>query len=90
MIADDATAPPNESSPLLGGIISDAYRTAESLGQNENDKTTIIIQKMPFAKLLIIICTAWLGIFLGAIDSTIIATLSRPICSEFNSLQMFS
>lgn len=34
--------------------------------------------------------TAWFGVFLGAIDSTIIATLSAPISSEFHSLSLLS
>lgn len=54
------------------------------------EEATIIQTEIPLAKLVIITCTAWLGIFLAAVDSTNIATLSRPISSEFNSLQMFS
>ncbi|ERF72653.1 hypothetical protein EPUS_05707 [Endocarpon pusillum Z07020] len=34
--------------------------------------------------------TAWFGIFLGALDSTIIVTLSGPISSEFNSLGLLA
>lgn len=33
---------------------------------------------------------AWVGVFLGAIDSTIIATLSASIASEFKSLSLLS
>lgn len=41
-------------------------------------------------KLYIILGTLYLGIFLGALDSTIIATLSAPISNSFNSLRLFS
>ncbi|KAK7424046.1 hypothetical protein QQX98_000656 [Neonectria punicea] len=34
--------------------------------------------------------TAWLGVFLGAADTTVIATLSAPISSDFNSLSLLS
>jgi MFS family permease len=34
--------------------------------------------------------TAWFGVFLGAADSTVIATLSGPISSEFHSLPLLS
>ncbi|KAI0903443.1 major facilitator superfamily domain-containing protein [Ustulina deusta] len=34
--------------------------------------------------------TAWFGVFLGAADTTVIATLSGPISSEFNSLRLLS
>ncbi|KAF5560846.1 multidrug resistance protein fnx1, partial [Fusarium pseudoanthophilum] len=37
-----------------------------------------------------IMSTAWLGVFLGAADTTVIATLSAQISSEFNSLSLLS
>lgn len=41
-------------------------------------------------RLGLIMVTAWIGVFLGAIDSTIIVTLSGPISSEFDSLSLMS
>jgi MFS family permease len=32
----------------------------------------------------------WVGVFLGAVDSSIMATLSAPIASEFHSLSLLS
>lgn len=46
------------------------------------------MQDMSFTKLALIMCTAWIGVFLGAVDATIIATLSAPISSEFRSLNL--
>lgn len=87
---NEAAPTPNASTPLLRGAVQDVYHNAKYPDHDEHDETTVILQEIAFTKLLVIMCTAWLGIFLGAIDTTIIATLSGPICSDFNSLQMFS
>ncbi|KAK7550060.1 major facilitator superfamily domain-containing protein [Phyllosticta citricarpa] len=42
------------------------------------------------AKLLLILSSIWVGVFLAALDSTIIATLSSPISDSFNSFTLFS
>jgi MFS family permease len=51
---------------------------------------TIICEEPSFAWLALVMSTAWFGVFLGAADTTIIATLSAPISSEFNSLRLLS
>ncbi|KAI1163019.1 major facilitator superfamily domain-containing protein [Nemania serpens] len=56
----------------------------------QGDEITAIAQELPFSKLAIIFSTAWIGVFLGAVDSTIIATLTAPISSEFKSLNLLS
>ena len=86
MVLNSPAVAPIASTSLLGSATQVKYQTTH----DEGEETTIVQQDMPLAKLVIIMCTAWLGIFLAAIDSTIIATLSGPISSEFNSLQMFS
>ncbi|KAF7560969.1 hypothetical protein G7046_g3172 [Stylonectria norvegica] len=53
-------------------------------------ETTVLAEEVSFTKLALIMGTAWFGVFLGAIDSTIIATLSAPISSEFHSLSLLS
>lgn len=57
---------------------------------SDEGETTVIAEKVSFSKLCLIMGTAYLGVFLGAIDSTIIATLSAPISSEFQSLSLLS
>lgn len=57
---------------------------------DDQGETTVIADKVSFSKLCLIMGTAYLGVFLGAIDSTIIATLSAPISSEFQSLSLLS
>ncbi|KAI0099798.1 major facilitator superfamily domain-containing protein [Nemania sp. FL0031] len=54
------------------------------------DERTIIYKEPSFTWLALVMSTAWLGVFLGAADATIIATLSGPISSEFNSLRLLS
>ncbi|RBR24279.1 uncharacterized protein FIESC28_02769 [Fusarium coffeatum] len=54
------------------------------------EERTIISKDLSFARLAVILTTAWLGVFLGAADTTVIATLSAQISSEFNSLSLLS
>lgn len=54
------------------------------------DTEIAIIRELPSTKLILILSTTWIGVFLGAIDSTIISTLSAPISSEFRSLSLLS
>ena len=54
------------------------------------DEITIVADELPTARLAVIMGTVWIGVFVGAIDSTIFATLSGPISSEFKSLSVFS
>lgn len=56
----------------------------------QDEEQTIVAKEESFGKLALIMGTAWVGVFLGAVDSTIIATLSAPIASEFSSLSLMS
>ncbi|KAH6893240.1 major facilitator superfamily domain-containing protein [Thelonectria olida] len=94
----------DECTPLLksagpDGPQRDATATSHVNGENgvlnaqqrqQEEETTVIADETSFTKLALIMGTAWVGVFLGAIDSTIIATLSAPISSEFNSLSLLS
>lgn len=71
---------PDEQTPLL--------RDAEQPGSDGNEEQTIIVQEVTGLKLWTILGACWIGVFLGAIDSSIIATLSAPISSEFQSLSL--
>ncbi|KAF4582164.1 Multidrug resistance protein fnx1 [Ophiocordyceps camponoti-floridani] len=59
-------------------------------GDDDDDERTVVAKQLPFPRLAFIMGTAWLGVFLGAIDSTVIATLSASIASEFKSLSLLS
>ncbi|KAG6323450.1 hypothetical protein E4U22_006100 [Claviceps purpurea] len=54
------------------------------------EEQTVFYKEESLGKLALIMGTTWIGVFLGAVDSTIIATLSAPIASEFKSLRLLS
>lgn len=53
-------------------------------------EVTIVAQELSDLRLTLTLLTTWVGVFLGAIDASIIATLSAPISSEFHSLSLLS
>ncbi|ROT39257.1 major facilitator superfamily transporter [Sodiomyces alkalinus F11] len=69
---------------------SSDWDDAEADAEADEDETTVITASVPPGRLALILGAAYLGVFLGAIDSTIIATLSAPISSEFKSLSLLS
>ncbi|KAL6902510.1 major facilitator superfamily domain-containing protein [Trichoderma evansii] len=82
-----------DAEQLLAGDDSGYGDGSDASYSNDSDdqgETTVIADKVSFSKLCLIMGTAYLGVFLGAIDSTIIATLSAPISSEFQSLSLLS
>ena len=84
----------SERTPLLGSDHENqsygcsSRDRAETSGQD--GEVAIICKELSFARLAMIMSTAWLGVFLGAADTTVIATLSAQISSEFNSLSLLS
>ncbi|KAI9149402.1 Multidrug resistance protein fnx1 [Paramyrothecium foliicola] len=81
-----------ERTPLLQPQPTDAHEAAPMNGvpQEQEEERTVLAKEVSFTKLAVIMVTVWFGTFLGAIDSTIIATLSGPISSEFESLSLLS
>jgi MFS family permease len=85
----------SETTPLLKSAIQnediqDNQEVNVNDGNPQEEETTVIVQDVSKAKLWLIMGTSWVGVFLGAADSTIIATLSAPISSEFKSLSLLS
>lgn len=80
-----------ERTPLLkpNGQNGTPHDSAQN-GNPREEETTIIAEEVSFTKLALIMGTTWFGVVLGATDSTIIATLTGPISSEFNSLSLMS
>ncbi|KAJ1329386.1 Multidrug resistance protein fnx1 [Microdochium nivale] len=56
----------------------------------QDEEQTVVADEVTGFKLFVILGTCYIGVFFGAIDSTIIATLSAPIASEFKSLSLLS
>ncbi|KAI0434695.1 major facilitator superfamily domain-containing protein [Xylaria sp. FL1042] len=83
----------NERTPLLSDVSTHTGAPVVSerqLGDNGDNEQTIIVEEVKGLKLWTILGACWIGVFLGAIDSSIIATLSAPISSEFHSLSLLS
>ncbi|KAK8111178.1 Multidrug resistance protein fnx1 [Apiospora kogelbergensis] len=76
----------NERTPLL----QDAIPAEQTRGSSHDDEQAAVVEEVTGAKLWLILCSGWVGVFLGAIDASIIATLSAPISSEFKSLSLMS
>ncbi|KAA6413439.1 MAG: MFS multidrug transporter [Lasallia pustulata] len=92
----EPSPPPDEQSPLLsnGKTQDQDNRTLEhgaDRSEHGDGETDVPIAEEPStAKLLVVLSSVWLGCFLAALDSTIIATLSAPISTSFNSLSLLS
>ncbi|KAM0348050.1 hypothetical protein ACHAPU_004553 [Fusarium lateritium] len=92
----------DERTPLLKPTSQDQNQDAEPASEargedqvrgvpaGQEEETTVVAEEVSTTRLVIIFGTAWIGVFLGAVDSTIIATLSGPISSEFQSLSLLS
>jgi MFS family permease len=49
---------------------------------------TVLVDEPSTRRLVVILGSVYVGVFLGALDSTIIATLSAPISTSFSSLSL--
>ena len=83
---------PTETTPLLNETAAhQTLRTdGDPCGKAPEDKQSIGVEDASSTRLTMVLTTAWFGVFLGALDSTIIATLSGPISSEFHSLGLLA
>ena len=88
--------PSTESRPLLGnGKGREDHGSVERgltalNGNADPDSDVPLADESSTRKLLLVMSGVWLGTFLAALDSTIIATLSAPISASFNSLSLLS
>ncbi|KAF3389300.1 Multidrug resistance protein fnx1 [Penicillium rolfsii] len=83
MSTDDAMqAPVSEETPLL--------RDADPAHAGETAEQVPVTEERSTKELILILGSIWLGVFLAALDTTIVATLSAPIASSFNSFSLLS
>ncbi|KAK9420297.1 hypothetical protein SUNI508_06566 [Seiridium unicorne] len=80
----------DETTPLLPDANRNVIPAERPQTANENDEQAVIVEEVTGFKLWLILCSGWVGVFLGAVDASIIATLSAPISSEFKSLSLLS
>ncbi|CAK7216264.1 hypothetical protein SCUCBS95973_002754 [Sporothrix curviconia] len=93
----------SERTPLLGdaapkttasddgstGSSDDSLEDGNAGADNDDDERTVVVQESP-ARIRWIFGTVYVGVFVGAADASVIATLSAPIASEFQSLSLLS
>lgn len=84
--ADVERRPASETTPLIG----DSSQQPKPPAEAHDEERTVLAVEETGARLWLILGTAWIGVFIGAIDSTVFATLSGPIASEFKSGSIFS
>ena len=87
-----ADASPLETSPLLGSHRHDSSvenGQPNEIEQNTDDEVPLA-EEPTTADLLKVMSGMWLGSFLAALDSTLVATLSAPISTSFHSLSLFA
>ncbi|KAK5045205.1 hypothetical protein LTR84_009538 [Exophiala bonariae] len=91
---------PTERSPLLDQQQSTTHNSAGNGAivepqnvqpvANENGQDPELADEPSTKKLIAIMGSLWVGVFFAALDTTIVATLSAPISSSFNSLTLLS
>lgn len=86
----DAESRSAERTPLLNSGGTNCAAHHHDFDGNQDNEQVVLVQDLPFSRLALIMGTAWIGVFLMALDSTIIATLAAPISSEFRSLNLLS
>lgn len=92
----DSERTATESSPLLRN--GKDQKASQSIERGENgfeghvdEENEIPLADEPSTgELCLIMSGVWFGCFLAALDSTVIATLSAPISTSFNSLSLLS
>jgi MFS family permease len=87
----------DEQRPLLGsskptnnGTINGDPERQDELESRPDDDDVAIAEEHTTMQLVRIMSAIWLGSFLAALDGTIVATLSGPIATSFNSLSLLS
>ena len=98
--------PHTEQTPLLNGAhtttkhssgvipnhdgAAEAGPATPSSSSGADSEASTLVKEPSFAWTLQIMLVLWFGTFLAAVDATIVATLSAPISSAFNSLTLFA
>ncbi|KAK2736741.1 hypothetical protein FQN55_001503 [Onygenales sp. PD_40] len=84
-----AAAPSSERTPLLGS--DPGIENGVANGSSPAEDSGVPLADEPTTKeLLIVLGSVWVGVFLAALDATIVGTLAGPISSDFNSLSLLS
>ncbi|KIW73834.1 hypothetical protein PV04_01922 [Phialophora macrospora] len=98
---DDENIRPSETDPLLsvqsnhqenGTIVRvENAQPSATADDNDNDNDGDEVESpVSTKKLVAIMAATWIGVFFAALDTTIVATLTAPISSSFDSLSLLS
>ncbi len=89
---EDINGSLSETSPLLARIESRSDRgdVEPADSQKPSDGETPVVDEPTTGELLLVMSSIWVGCFLAALDSTLVATLSAPILASFHSLSLLS
>ncbi|OIW30314.1 major facilitator superfamily transporter [Coniochaeta ligniaria NRRL 30616] len=82
--------PHSETTPLLSGGNANKPLASSSSSSSADGEAVVLAAPESTARLWLILGTSYVGVFLGAVDASIIATLAGPISSEFHSLSLIS
>lgn len=89
----------SEHSPLLRSDQLDdvesvsnngALKAVHDDGEEDEEESEVLVEEKSTWQLMGIMASVWIGTLLAAIDSTMVATLTAPISSSFNSLTLIS
>jgi hypothetical protein len=92
------TTTTSETTPLLQHIppqpipttTTSSFTTPQRVTDPAEETTLLPAAPLSPARLWLTLSATYVGVFLGAVDSSIMATLSAPIASEFRSLSLLS
>lgn len=82
-----------ETTPLINGTpkpTTENETEAAITAAGPDDEITVLPTDVSTSRTVAILLTVYVGVFLAAIDASIIATLSGPIASELHSLSLLS
>lgn len=88
--ASSSSGVTDEETPLLRGESTTKPSPSNDNVDQPSTEQTPLPEEISTRRLVLILGTIYVGVFLGALDSTIIATLSAPISTSFNSLSLLS
>ncbi|KPI40199.1 Multidrug resistance protein fnx1 [Cyphellophora attinorum] len=85
-MAGETQDQPSERSPLLANGHAAEQQARNVDGANE----TALADTPSTSRLILILGACFVGVFFAALDTTVVATLTAPISSEFESLSLLS
>ncbi|KIV91981.1 hypothetical protein PV10_06466 [Exophiala mesophila] len=96
MTTSDLEQVSDETSPLLGGQQQQQNGTANGNITHTHDsnesgvQSATLLEETSTKKLFAIMGAIWIGVYFAALDTTIVATLTGPISSSFDSFTLLS